>query len=64
MAPSRNHTTSAGVDGFDNAYRRLVDARNEYDMLKSSGASSRALARAHGSLHQARADTALRRMSI
>lgn len=65
MTPSTDRTASAGVDGFDGAYRRLVDARNEYDLLKSAGAPAGAVVRARGSLHRARAEMVMyRRMVI
>jgi hypothetical protein len=59
------HTASgADTDGFDGAYRRLVDARSGYDSLKSRGAPAGALIRARGTLHRARAEMAHLRRSI
>jgi hypothetical protein len=46
---------------FDLAYRRLADARLEYEMLRSAGAPLGALAEARGTLHRARAEMAAQR---
>ena len=64
MTPSTNRTASAGVDGFDTAYRRLVEARNDYEMLKSAGAPTGAVLRACGILYRARTDMAPYRRTV
>jgi len=57
-------TAAIEVDGFDAAYERLVDARLEYEMLKTTGAPSGAVVQARGTLHRARAEMAYHRRSI
>jgi len=52
------------VEGFDVAYQRLVDARLEYEMLKSASAPTGAVIQARGTLHRARAEMAHHRRSI
>jgi hypothetical protein len=52
------------VEGFDAAYERLVDARLEYEMLKSASAPNGAVIAARGTLHRARAEMAHHRRSI
>lgn len=49
------------AQGFDVAYRRLVDARLEYEMLKANSAPTGAVVQARGTLHRARADMAHQR---
>ena len=61
-APQRQTTTETDV--FQSAYDRLVDARNEYDMLRSHGAHFGALVEARGALHRARADMAIVRLGL
>jgi hypothetical protein len=56
--------TTTESDGFQAAYARLVDARNEYDMLRSHGAHFGALVEARGALHRARAEMALVRHGL
>ena len=56
-------TITAETNGFDGAYERLVDARLEYEMLKSTGAPLGAIVQARGTLHQARARMADHRRS-
>ena len=56
-------TITAEATTFDNAYERLVDARLEYEMLKSTGAPMGAVVQARGTLHQARARMADQRRS-
>jgi hypothetical protein len=60
-APHRTPPLSVEVDGFDAAYRRLVDARLEYEVLKSRGAPTGALIEARAALHRIRAEMALHR---
>jgi len=66
MTPPMHHpiNTTAEIDGFDAAYRHLVDARLEYEMLKASAAPTGAVIQARGSLHRARAEMADHRRSI
>ena len=56
-------TIRAETNGFDGAYERLVDARLEYEMLKSARAPIGAVIAARGGLHQARARMADQRRS-
>jgi hypothetical protein len=49
---------------FDVAYRRLVDARLEYEMLRNAGAPLGTLAEARGVLHRARAEMAHQRRGL
>jgi hypothetical protein len=56
-------TITVETNGFDSAYERLVDARLEYEMLKSTGAPLGAIVQARGILHQARARMADHRRS-
>ena len=57
-------STTVGVEGFDSAYQHLVDARLEYEMLKTAGAPTGAVVAARGTLHRARAEMAHHRRSI
>ena len=59
--PATTQTTE--IDGFDAAYQRLVDARLEYEMLKTAGAPTGAVVQARGTLHKARADMVFHRHS-
>jgi len=61
MTPFDTGTSPADAAGFDSAYRRLVDARLEYDSLKNRGAPSAQIIEARGGLHRARADIAVLR---
>jgi hypothetical protein len=54
-------TLSPPADPFETSYRRLVDARLEYEVLRERGAPLGALAEARGALHRARADMAAHR---
>ncbi len=53
--------TYAAIEGFDNAYERLVDARLTYEMLKNRDATTGAVIEARGALHRARANMVLYR---
>ena len=61
IAPRKTSPSSVEADGFDIAYRRLVDARLEYEVLKARGAPTGALIEARGALHRVRAEIALHR---
>ena len=65
-APVSNRPApSPGVaSGFDEAYERLVDARLEYEALRSHNATSGALVAARAALHRARADIAIYRRTL
>jgi hypothetical protein len=52
------------IDDFDVVYRRLVDARLEYEVLKSRGAPTGALIEARAALHRTRAEMALHKRSL
>lgn len=51
-------------DGFRTAYDRLVEARNEYDMLRGHSAHFGALVEARAALHRARAEMAIVRHGL
>jgi hypothetical protein len=57
-------TTPTEADGFRTAYRHLVEARTEYDTLRTDGAEFAALVEARGALHRARAEMALVRHGL
>jgi len=61
IAPTRFTPVS---NGFETAYRRLVDARVEYEMLRSAGAPTGAIADARSALHRARAEMAIIRRGL
>ena len=52
------------VDGFDQAFERLVDARLEYEALRLHNAPTGAVIAARGVLHRARADVAIWRRTL
>ena len=60
-APRKNAPSPVESDGFDATYERLVDARLDYEMLKSRGAPSGALIEARVALHRVRAEMATHR---
>ena len=59
--PATTQTTE--INGFDAAYQRLVDARLEYEMLKTTGAPTGAVVQARGTLHRARAEMVYHRQA-
>jgi len=68
-APVPTHTPRMRIDdpvatAFDLAYERLVDARLEYETLRTRGATTGALVAARGSLHRARADMSAARRAL
>ncbi|MBU1226840.1 MAG: hypothetical protein KJ698_06500 [Actinobacteria bacterium] len=64
LTAHRPTTAVVDTDAFDSAYERLVDARLEYEMLKTGGAPMGAVVQARGTLHRARADMAFRRRAV
>jgi len=67
-APVPTHTprlrSDEPVAAFDAAYERLVDAFDEYEALRSRGATPGALVTARGSLHRARAEMSAARRAL
>ena len=59
--PRKTTLSQVEANGFEAAYRRLVDARLEYEVLRSRGAPTGALIEARAALHRARAEMATHR---
>ncbi|NQV05717.1 hypothetical protein HQ535_04130 [bacterium] len=60
----RQAPSPEAAGGFDKAYQRLVDARLEYEALRSHDATTGALVTARAALHRARADIAVYRRTL